>query len=154
MLLLIKLGNGFCAVLQITRSRGLWWTRWVVTWSKPLPEKMVVLSLFSNVRYRTEKTLWHIFFWSLWRLKSDCISSVSHLNTVVMHKGSPFPCPLLSGDDWSYRAYSIPSVCPKRYMGNRRFLIKMAFPKCWSTMLIHEQHHQSLQLTASTASVK
>lgn len=33
-------------------------------------------------------------------------------------------------------------------MGNIRLLIKLSFPKCQSTLLFHEQHCQSLQLTA------
>lgn len=72
---------------------------------------MVVLSLFPNVRYIAQKKSYGIFYWSVWRLKSDCVSSVSHLNT--LDKGSPLLCPLVSGSSWSYRAHSVSTVCLK-----------------------------------------
>lgn len=136
------------AVLQVTRSRGLWWTHRVVPGPSLCQAKW--LSSASSQMWDTgQEKSYGTFYWNLLRLKSDCISSVSHLNTLVIYKGSPLLCTLVSSGNWSYRAHSISSVCRKKYMGNKRFLIKMALPKCQTTMLFHEQYCQSLQLTST-----
>ena len=151
MLLLIKLGNGFEVLCY--RSLGAEGCGGHTGWlpGPSLHQRKWLSSASSQMWDTGQKKSYGTFYWNLWRLTANCISSVSHLNTLVMHKGSPLLCPLVPGGNWSYRAHSISHVRLKKYAGNKRFLIKMAFPKCWSTMLFHEQHCQSLQLTAITA---